>query len=422
MTDEGWVVVDLGFGDAGKGAVTDRLVREREAGLVVRFHGGAQAGHNVVAPDGRHHTFSQFCAGTFAGAHGLLGPDFLLHPLAMWFEAEHLRSVGVTDPWALTEVARSARVITPYQQAAGQARERARGAAAHGTCGVGIGERVADGLLHPDDALFAGDLGDPPTLRRRLAMQRERKRTELARIGEIPPLFDDPEVFDRVLDGWRTVAGRLRRIDDDQVRARIRLTPRVVFEGAQGLLLDQDWGFHPHTTWSDCTPAGARALAGDRALTVVGVTRAYTVRHGPGPLPTEGRGPNGLIEPHNGDAGWQGRFRSGALDGVLLRYAARICGGIDRLAVTWTDRVPHGPVCDAYLGEAPADLAVGSHGRIRSLIEGERDDLGHRERLGAWLRTVDPEIHTADPARFASDTLGLPLLGGRAARTTALST
>ena len=104
---EAWAVVDLGFGDGGKGTLTDFLVRDRGAGLVVRFNGGAQAGHNVVCPDGRHHTFAQFCAGSFVpGVLGLLGPEFLLHPLGMavdsagfiWAVNQNTSSASKLDP------------------------------------------------------------------------------------------------------------------------------------------------------------------------------------------------------------------------------------------------------------------------------------------------------------------------------------
>ena len=95
------VVVDLGFGDAGKGTVVDYLVRSRGAGLVVRFHGGAQAGHNVVLADGRHHTFAQLGAGSFVpGVRTFLAAPFVLHPTALCVEARILAQKGVTDPLA----------------------------------------------------------------------------------------------------------------------------------------------------------------------------------------------------------------------------------------------------------------------------------------------------------------------------------
>ncbi len=396
MKREAWAVVDLGFGDAGKGSLTDFLVRDRSAELVVRFNGGAQAGHNVITEDGRHHTFSQFCAGTFAGARGLLGPDFLLHPLGMSVEAAHLELVGVPEPWALTEVDRTARVITPFQQAAGRVREVLRGDARHGSCGVGIGECAADSLDHPEEILRAGDLSHEAKIRRILGIQRERKRAELRSLGaEDLSLFEDQGLIDRVVDAWREVASQLRLLDSDAVLSRIAEVPRVIFEGAQGVLLDETWGFHPHTTWSDCTLAGALALVGDRPVRRLGVTRAYGVRHGPGPFPTEGGVPS--QEEHNADDGHQGHFRTGALDGVLLRYGIEACE-VDNLAVTCLDH-PRASVCDAY------DSA--DRGIVRSLTAGDPSDLGHRQRLGAWLRTVKPVLSHREPVAFIEEVTGV---------------
>jgi adenylosuccinate synthase len=404
--DDVWIVVDLGFGDAGKGSVTDFLVRERKAGLVVRFSGGAQAGHNVVTPDGRHHTFSQFCAGSFAGARGLLGPDFLLHPLGMSVEAEHLVHAGVPDPWALTEVDRRARVITPYQQAAGRLRESLRGAEAHGTTGVGVGECAADALSHPDDALCAGDLRDLARVRRRLSAQRERKREQMRELGATDlSLFDDPGLVARVLEAWRQVGARLQLLEPEQTLARVASTRCVIFEGAQGVLLDEGWGFHPHTTWSDCTPAGAQALLGERPARRLGVTRAYAVRHGAGPFPTEGT--LAVRERHNSDEGWQGRFRVGALDLVLLRYALAVCGKMDALAVTCLDRLPSPLVCEAYRGEGPPELVRTEAGRVVDLVPGARGDLAHQERLGQWLRGAVPDLAMREPIAALEQHTGL---------------
>src|SRR5690348_3101760 len=92
------LVVDLAFGDCGKGTIVDYLVRRDEAKLVVRFNGGPQAGHNVVTSDGRHHTFSQFGSGTFVpGVRTLLSRFVLIEPYAMLNEASHLAELAVTD-------------------------------------------------------------------------------------------------------------------------------------------------------------------------------------------------------------------------------------------------------------------------------------------------------------------------------------
>ena len=92
------IVVDLGFGDSGKGLLTDYLVRSTGATVVVRYNGGAQAGHNVVTPEGRHHTFAQFGSGTFVpGVRTFLSRNVVIHPTALLREEAHLREIGVHD-------------------------------------------------------------------------------------------------------------------------------------------------------------------------------------------------------------------------------------------------------------------------------------------------------------------------------------
>src|SRR5438552_14899019 len=93
------VTVGLGFGDEGKGAAVDSLCRVHGADLVVRYSGGSQAGHNVQLPDGRRHTFSQFGAGTLAGVPSCTGPQVILNPAALLCEADHLRELGIADPY-----------------------------------------------------------------------------------------------------------------------------------------------------------------------------------------------------------------------------------------------------------------------------------------------------------------------------------
>ncbi|MBK7398580.1 MAG: adenylosuccinate synthetase [Myxococcales bacterium] len=180
-----FAVVDLGFGDAGKGALTDALARRHDLELVVRFNGGAQAGHNVVTADGRHHTFAQVGAATFVSpaVRTLLSRFVVFHPTALLVEAQVLSTKSVPDALDRVLVDERALVTTPYQQAACRIRERARGAARHGSCGVGVGETVADALADPGDAIVAGHLRDPGALRRRLAVLRAREARGAAGAG-----------------------------------------------------------------------------------------------------------------------------------------------------------------------------------------------------------------------------------------------
>jgi adenylosuccinate synthase len=319
----------------------DALCRQERDSLVVRFNGGAQAGHNVVTPDGRHHTFSQFGSGTFVpGVRTLLGPAFVLHPLALVAEEAHLKTVGVHDAIDRLWVDERACLITPFQQAGGRLRELLRGDAAHGSCGVGFGETVADALTH-DDVLRAADLAIPQRLRRGLIQQQRRKYTELRQAESLTTeaarqewaWLVDPHAVDVILEQWRAL--QLQVCSADETARHIAAASTVVAEGAQGVLLDETHGFHPHTTWSDCTSHHARRLL-NRTATAIGVTRTYSTRHGAGPLPSHDTAWDCLAEPHNSDDGWQGHFRRGPLDLPLLRYALHH-SPVDVLAVTHVD-------------------------------------------------------------------------------------
>ena len=118
------IVIGLGFGDCGKGTIVDHLTRAPGAHTVVRFNGGPQAGHNVVLPDGRHHTFSQFGSGTFVGGvQTLLSRFMLVEPYALLNEANHLVQSGVPDPLDRLWIDKRCAVITPAHQAANRLRE-----------------------------------------------------------------------------------------------------------------------------------------------------------------------------------------------------------------------------------------------------------------------------------------------------------
>jgi adenylosuccinate synthase len=400
------VVVDLGFGDAGKGATVDRLCRSMGATTVVRFNGGAQAAHNVVTDDGRHHIFAQFGSGGLVpGVRTHLSRFVLVDPLALAAEARHLAGIGVPDPFATLTVDRRALLTTPYHAAANRLREQARGPGRHGSCGMGIGETAAYALAHPEDAPTVGDCAVPARLLGGLSLLRARLAGQL----DVPAERLGPPVED-CAPAYRAFAQAVR-FTDEAYLPRVLRRERVVFEGAQGVLLDEWHGFHPYTTWSTTTFANAGALleeagAADDALRL-GVVRSYTTRHGPGPLVTGDASLDGrLPEPHNATGPWQGAFRRGHFDAVAHRYALRVSGGADALAVTHLDAPAAAPglrLCDAY------DFAGGE---IRDLTPAPPGDFDRRQRLTDRLFRARP-ARSARPARWAeavSEALNLPLL------------
>ncbi|MFI5954413.1 adenylosuccinate synthetase [Cryptosporangium sp. NPDC051539] len=395
------IVVDLGYGDAGKGRVVDALCAESPVAAVVRFNGGAQAAHNVVLPDGRHHTFAQFGAGTFRGVRTHLSRFVVVDPLALAAEAAHLVFLGVRDPFSSLTIEADALLATPWHRAANQARERRRGAGRHGSCGLGVGETVAYGLAHPSEAPRVGDVLDPVRLRSRLAAVRDRLTASVGPL-QAPSVDEVAAVFAAFRDAVRIV--------DGSFLGGLLRSGRCVFEGAQGVLLDEWFGWHPHTTWSTTTFANAETLLAGAPAERLGVVRTYTTRHGAGPHVTADPALDRAVpEPHNDTGPWQGGFRRGHFDAVAHRYAAEVCGGVDALAVTHLDtpeRVPTLGICAEY-----SDLD--------RIPVGVRGDLAGQERLTTTLAatTARGVYRPSDWAAEIGALLGAPVVLGTDAPT-----
>jgi adenylosuccinate synthase len=346
-----FIVVGLGYGDEGKGAVVDHLVRQHKAGGVVFANGGAQRAHNVVLPDGRSHTFSQFSSGTFAGATTYHSRYSMVNPHALFVEWEALRKLGFW-PAKQIRVQEDAIITTPFHIALNRIREKARGKNGHGTCGMGIGETVLDSL--GNEPLRARDLQDPKTLYGKLHDIQRRLRTQAHKIiaradetmffagKEANTLADYAAIKDcmEIYRIFAKVVPLFGEFDFDPDDA-------VIFEGSQGVLLDEFYGFHPHTTWSKTTDENALKLlfpnesVGDMNTTTIGVMRSYMTRHGAGPFITEDPSlAERFPEAHNASKGWQGAWRVGWTDLAALAYSLACLGGkVDELAVTHLDRV-----------------------------------------------------------------------------------
>ncbi len=422
-------VLGLGFGDCGKGHFVDALTRRWQAHTVVRFNGGAQAGHNVVTPaaansPARHHTFSQIGAGTLVpGVRTLLVDPMIVHPTALLVEAEVLGRSRVQDALSRLTIDAQCRITTPFHQAAGRLRELLRGAAAHGTCGVGVGETVRHALEHPEQALRYFDLApstasNARTLLDRLQRIRETLLAEFgpqcpkgsvgALSGEFQTLQDET-----LAAKWMASACALARHcppgSFDAICGQLRQPGCALFEGAQGVFLDQWRGFHPHTTWSSINTAAADSVAVRFGIEVpiehYGVLRTYLTRHGAGPLPTYDESLDSLLpEPHNRGDGWQGHFRRGHPDAVLLRYALGAAGGLSGLLVSHLDVFQRGlslKWCERYslapaLPQWPREVA--------RLPLGIGEDLGHQLTLTQLLHSARPQ-YNADVLRSVPDFL-----------------
>lgn len=432
------VLTDLGFGDAGKGTITDFLTRQSSAHTIVRYNGGPQAAHNVVDVDGRHHTFSQFASGMFSpGTRTLLSRFMLINPLNMLKEARHLAALGIPNALQRVQVDRRALVITPFQRAINRLREIARAANRHGSCGEGIGECIADYLAHQQAVLFAGDIVERETLRRKLLFLRDVKYQEFTELAPLLPpgeatrreasIFTDPAGLEDCLEVYHYFSQCVEIVDEARVRALFAQPGTILFEGAQGILLDENYGFAPYTTWSTTTCANANTLLQENDYTGqvlrLGIMRAYATRHGAGPFPTEDQTLTGLLpEPHNIWNNWQREFRAGYCDLVATRYARELAGKLDYLALTHVDylaRLPEWRICTSYDYQGPpADLSAcfeHQESTISDLRVRHSPDLAHQERLTSLLQHCKPvyqRLSAAEGAAYLSfieEQLAIPI-------------
>lgn len=390
------VVVDLGYGDSGKGSVTDALARRSSRPVtVIRFNGGPQAAHTVVTPQGRQHTFAQFGAGTLAGASTHLSEYMLVNPLNLLAEYAHLAEIGEAGAMHLLTISPEAKVITPWHKAVNRARERALGTKRHGSCAQGVGELMRLHEAEPETTLRAG------TLTRDKAMlivdALYETYVSLGRDAQEAKFFTPPFMRNQMNDFLAAsddvFEGGL--FDDDQVLSRAH---DFIFEGAQGVLLDEWYGFHPYTTWSTTTFDNALdLLCGHRDIEVtkLGLIRALPTRHGPGPFPTEDA-ELAMLEKHNEHNAWQGAWRTGWPDAMTLRYAVEVCGGIDMLGVTCVDHLESEvKIATSYKTKTIKPLFGDS------ILPGRRD-LEHQEMLTNALFNVEPEYQTLESAQLPS--------------------
>jgi adenylosuccinate synthase len=429
-----FIVTDLSYGDAGKGTTVDYLARQVESAVVVRHCGGAQAAHNVVTADGRHHTFSQFGSGSFVpGTRTHLSRFMLISPPRMMTEAAKLIELGETDIWRRLTIDEQAPVIMPWHMAATQLRELARGPARHGSVGIGISEVQRD-ILAGIDVIRAGDLRRPEGIATRLKELQRIKFYEMLRELNVPDspearqawaVLNNDDMAGDLIAAYRQWIGKGPRIVPGSfLRELADQHEALIFEGSQGVLLDEWFGFHPYTTWSTTTSENAETLLSEIdakvPVTRFGVIRAYTTRHGPGPFVTEDQELATTIpELHNQTGRWMGDFRYGHLDLVAHRYALEATRGIDQLVVTGLDRSDSWLYSNEYEPPVAEDLAdfftLSGEGKVTGIKLGVKDDLDRQERLSELLQSCFPRycapgtVNSNQLLSAIGDALGVPV-------------
>jgi adenylosuccinate synthase len=330
------VVIGAQWGDEGKGKIVDLLAERSD--IIVRYHGGNNAGHTLVV-GGEKTVLHLIPSGVLH--HGkvcVIGNGVVVDPVVLLEEVDALRARGFLrrdeDLW----ISEQAHLILPYHKAIDLARERLRGPGKIGTTGRGIGPAYEDKMARI--GIRVVDLLEEFTFREKLAANLEEKNAYLRSM-----LGEEPLDFESIFEPYRRIAHRLRAHVSDTslfLDREIRAGKRVLFEGAQGTMLDVDHGTYPYVTSSNCVAGGALAGAGiapGLLARSLGITKGYTTRVGAGPFPTELDGELGERLRRDGDeyGATTGRARRcGWFDAVVVRHAARL-SGLDGLAITKLD-------------------------------------------------------------------------------------
>ena len=409
------VIVGAQWGDEGKGKIVDLLAQDSD--LVCRYQGGPNAGHTVVVGD-ETYKIRQIPTGIIAGKRCAIGAGCVVDPGVLISELDDLESRG-HETLGLLFVSGNAHLVMPWHVALDGARERRLGRLQIGTTRRGIGPAYADKATRI--GIRVQDLLDSKILRQKLELAVTEKNVWLERVYDLEP-FD----VEGVVSTHLRFAERLAPYVADTsllVDRTLRAGERVLFEGAQGTLLDLDHGTYPFVTSSSPIAAGAAVSFGigpNRIEEVLGVAKAYVTRVGEGPFPSEivGREHEQVQTLGHEFGTVTGRERRcGWLDLVALRFAVRV-NGVTSLALTKLDVLsafPQLPVCVRY------GLPDGSETED---FPAHQSDFHHCrpvfEVLDGWEAPIEDELPDAARAYvgFVADALGVPvtLVGTGAAR------
>ncbi len=415
MMQKIYIITDLGPGDGGKGGVVHKISHMKRACIILKA-GGAQGSHGVRTSTGQKFNFRQWGCGTLEGVHTHITSRMITSPTLLLQEAQELRyQVGVHNPFDLLTIDGSCLCATAYHESASHLKELARGHNARGTIGSGIGDAFRDSTLYPDQVIRFRDLSGPH-IRDLLAAVRERKQKELAAImqGDFLPedqalveeevsFLHNDELFERILTTFKEASELVQIEDLDVILNREGVG---VLETSHGILTDNMFGFHPHTSAIRTLPGFNQAMLRDAGyqgkIVNIGVSRAYGIRHGAGPMPTADPEMNERLLPgsNKDENRYQGKVRVGPMDLVLLRYAIDVCGGptaFDGLAITWFDQIQANcawDVCDSYDGTDDHTFFTPSGGI--KVYDGP-NQLLHQQQLGEALVRCQPHVERYEP-------------------------
>lgn len=381
------VILGAQWGDEGKGKITDYLAETAE--VVVRFQGGNNAGHTVEVGDVTY-KLHLIPSGIINGNKlNIIGNGVAFDPAAFFKEVEYLRAKGLDITEKNLLVSDRAQVIMPYHRVLDRLKEAARGSEDIGTTGKGIGPAYTD--KYERSGIRVCDLLSETVLRKKLELNVMEKNRYIVEV-----LGGEPVDLEAIYEEYAAYGKRLKPYVKDTsvvLYDEIRKNRKVLFEGAQGMLLDIDYGTYPYVTSSNTTAGGVASGSGigpNMIEKAIGVTKAYTTRVGKGPFPTELEDETGewIREKGHEYGTTTGRSRRcGWLDLVIVKTAIRV-SGLTSLVLTKIDTLAGLPsirICTGYR----------LHGQVIDYVPASLEDLALCEPIYEELPGWDDSVATA---------------------------
>lgn len=404
------VVIGSQWGDEGKGKIVDLIAKDID--IVARYQGGANAGHTICWDD-KEFVLHLIPSGIFQeGVDCVIGNGVVIDPVAVMKEIDMIRDLGYEVEGRL-HISHNAHLILPYHKRVEEARERWRDAGAIGSTGRGIGPSYVDKFART--GIRVVDLLDRDILREKLLISIEEKNTILQKVYgadelNVDAIIDEYVEFDKIIDPFVT--------DTTEFLGKALAEGKhILAEGAQGSLLDVDFGTYPFVTSSHPTVGGCCTGLGVPPTSinkVIGIVKAYSTRVGNGPFPTELEDEQGaeLRRTGNEFGATTGRpRRCGWLDLVALRYTTMINGFTD-LAITKLDvlsNLEEIKVCTGYRVNGKSTRRFPNDIRTLENIEPEYETLpGWQKDITGVTRLEELPTEARDYLDFVTDYLNVP--------------
>jgi adenylosuccinate synthase len=328
------VIVGTQWGDEGKGKIVDLL--SQKADFAVRFHGGNNAGHTVYYKNGKYPLHLIPCGIFNPKCKAVIGNGVIIDPDVLIAEIDLLRKV-LPDLSKRLYISPRCHVIMPYHKLLDRLFEEAKGKAKTGTTGRGIGPTYSDKVSY--NGIRLGDFFDPKLFKDRLGMLLNLKNKMIIAFGEEP--LELTELYKNSMASFAKLKPYIKETFTPLHKA-VQEKKNIIFEGAQGAFLDNDWGTYPYVTASSTVSGNIHAGSGVNPLNltnVTGITKAYTTRVGSGPFPTELTDNDGEnLQKIGGEFGaTTGRpRRCGWLDLELVKFATDL-NGLTDIVITKLD-------------------------------------------------------------------------------------